>query len=264
MTFVPSLAQLGRHAMAAGYDADAVAWAAAVIAAGGTVSGTRKGLVDTLIKALKSAGLWTKLDRLWLFAAENQTAALIDLVARATATAVNSPGFTVDRGFNSDGSTSYVDTNYNPSTAGGNFALNAASFGGRSQASSGVATFLGSPGTSLALINLATSSFTAEINDATAITGSTPGYGRIGFCAVNRSGASARQTYYNGADVGDDTTASTSLLNADFYVLRRGSQYEGSAGIVASFFAGGSLTAADHLALYNAEHALMQAIGAAT
>lgn len=107
------------------------AWSASVAAAGGGVSSARRKLVNGLIQTLKSAGVWNALDRLWLFAAENSTAALIDLVARSTATAVNSPTFTADRGYTGNGTSSYLDSNFNPGTAPGpkQYAANDASFG---------------------------------------------------------------------------------------------------------------------------------------
>ena len=54
-------------------------WIGKVYELGGTVSSTRRTLVDALISGLKSDGVWPKLDRLWLFAAENATSALVDL-----------------------------------------------------------------------------------------------------------------------------------------------------------------------------------------
>ncbi|MEI6204900.1 MAG: hypothetical protein WCP68_23385 [Enhydrobacter sp.] len=72
-------------------DPDANAWADAVQGAGGFVTGSQRRRVAALIRSLKAAGVWPLLDRLWLFAAENNVQALIDLKAIATATLVNSP-----------------------------------------------------------------------------------------------------------------------------------------------------------------------------
>jgi hypothetical protein len=105
------------HAAAGGLDPATTAWVNQVVTNGGTVSTGRRTIVDTLITGLKTDGLWTKLDRLWLFAAENSQSALTDLVALASATPVNSPTFTVDRGYAGNGTSSYLNSNYNPSTA---------------------------------------------------------------------------------------------------------------------------------------------------
>lgn len=85
------------------------------------MSGPQQGYVQGLITSLKAANVWSSLDRLWLFAAENATQALIDLKARATATAVNSPTFTANRGYAGNGTTSYLNSNYNPTTLGSKY-----------------------------------------------------------------------------------------------------------------------------------------------
>jgi hypothetical protein len=111
------------------FDSDAKAWKAAVTGAGGSVSIGRLIVVSALISALKNGGIWSNLDRLWVLAAENSQQALVDLVARASATAVNSPAFTANRGYQGNGTSSCIDSNFNAATAGGKFTLNDASHG---------------------------------------------------------------------------------------------------------------------------------------
>lgn len=103
-------------------DPDALAWGTAV---GLLSTDPRLALIETLIVTLKTAGVWTVFDRLWLFAAQNSTQALTDLVTRSVATAVNTPTFTADRGVTGNGSTSYINTNYDPTVNGVNFTQNA-------------------------------------------------------------------------------------------------------------------------------------------
>ncbi len=100
-------------------------WADAVALAGGTISTARRALVSDLVFGLMLDGVWPKLDRLWLFAAENYQTALIDLVAQDQASAVNTPTFTPDRGY-AGSSTAYIDTTYNPVTNGVNYTLTSA------------------------------------------------------------------------------------------------------------------------------------------
>lgn len=102
-------------------EAETTAWVAAVVSNGGTVSAGRQMEVNTLIAGLKTDGVWTKLDRLWLLAAENEPSALTDLVADSLATATNSPTFTTDAGYAGDGTNSFIHTNYNPVTDGVNY-----------------------------------------------------------------------------------------------------------------------------------------------
>src|SRR5215475_8332903 len=98
----------------AAIDPATTAWVNAVVTNGGSVSNARKTLVNNLISGLKTDGVWTDLDRLWLYAGENQPSALTDLVATGLATAVNSPTFTTDNGFTGvDASTTvYIDSGF--------------------------------------------------------------------------------------------------------------------------------------------------------
>ena len=104
-------------------DPDAVRWANAVRAAGSTVSAARLGLVSGLIVSLKQArsgpgtdSAWTLTDDYGFPAAENTVQGLLSLKQLRLGTAVNSPTFTVDRGFTFDGATNYVDTGLIPNS----------------------------------------------------------------------------------------------------------------------------------------------------
>lgn len=100
-------------------DAETAAWVAAVFAVDATVvGGARQTLVNNLIVGLKNDGVWSKLDRLFLFAAATATEARVDIVAAQLATAVNSPTFTTDRGYTGiPANLTYIDSNFAPSTA---------------------------------------------------------------------------------------------------------------------------------------------------
>jgi hypothetical protein len=62
------------------FDAATTAWANAVISDGGTVGASQKGFVDTLIRGLKTDGLFTLGDALWLYGSENVHQAKISLL----------------------------------------------------------------------------------------------------------------------------------------------------------------------------------------
>src|SRR5690349_15337642 len=92
-----------RFVAGGGFDAATTAWVAAVVAAGGAVSTTQQSRVDTLIKALKSHGLFTQLDRLWLWAGESDHhQATIDIInlgvgtenGNLTSTGLSASGYT--------------------------------------------------------------------------------------------------------------------------------------------------------------------------
>ena len=110
-------------------DPATTAWAQAVVTAGGTVSTTQRGYVDTLITAYKAAGVWTLLDREWLFAAENVKCSTIDIKGLASWTEpAGALLFTPGRGYKDDGHGGYFDLGVAPS-GGVNFQQNTASFG---------------------------------------------------------------------------------------------------------------------------------------
>jgi len=103
------------------YDASTVAWTSAVTSAGGSVSPTQEGRVDTLITCLKTNSIWSLLDRYWWFAGENTTQARIDLKALQTATVNGTCTFTAGHGYASDGSTCGIDSNFTPSSGTNNW-----------------------------------------------------------------------------------------------------------------------------------------------
>lgn len=90
----------------------------------GGLSGAQKKRIDTLIRGLISDGDWASFDNILLLANETATAALTDLVSLRAATAVTSPTFTANQGYAGNGTTSYVNTGWNPSTMGVAYTLN--------------------------------------------------------------------------------------------------------------------------------------------
>lgn len=84
--------------------------AAAVAAFTAPPNDTRKALIDNLVGGLKTDSLWTSIALFKVHAAHASQAGLVDWVTPATVgTLVNAVTFTVDRGFASNGTTSYVD-----------------------------------------------------------------------------------------------------------------------------------------------------------
>jgi hypothetical protein len=91
-------------------------------------------LIDNAIRSLVTTGVWTKLDMLFVFAAHDAQAALVDWKvpsSLATLQGTGGPTFTTDRGFTPDGVDDYVDLNYAPATASRGLAQNDAHIGVR-------------------------------------------------------------------------------------------------------------------------------------
>lgn len=92
-------------------DSNVIAWKAAVVGAGGSVSSGRETLVCTTIGNLKSHGCFATYDRLWFYAAENAQSAQYDFVAASAHTVNGTPTFTTDRGYQQGATSDYINTN---------------------------------------------------------------------------------------------------------------------------------------------------------
>lgn len=93
-------------------------------------SASQKALQNQLVVDLKTAGVWSKLDTFAVFATDGSSDfALIDWINLSQYTAVNSPTFTSNQGFTGNGTSSYINTNYNPNTNNVNLTINSASIG---------------------------------------------------------------------------------------------------------------------------------------
>ena len=93
-------------------------------------SAAQQILQNTLVTDLKTAGVWDKLDVFYVFATDGDSDfATLNWKAPSShqVTKINSPTFTADSGFTGDGSSSYLDTNFDPSVSGVNYTLNDAS-----------------------------------------------------------------------------------------------------------------------------------------
>jgi hypothetical protein len=109
--------------------AAAGAEAAAFLARTSGLDATHTNAYIALINGLVADGVWSKFDILRIYATQNSTTALLNLVSSSYGgtTHGTAPTLTADRGFTGDGSTSYIDTNFIPPSAPSpNFVLNSA------------------------------------------------------------------------------------------------------------------------------------------
>jgi hypothetical protein len=83
-------------------------------------------LLDTFVAALKSAGAWDSLDviQMWAQDSNSVNAGRVNLKSPSDtlATLYNAVAFTNKVGIAGDGASAYVDTGFNPTTYGGNYA----------------------------------------------------------------------------------------------------------------------------------------------
>lgn len=204
---------------------------------------TRANLINQAIVGLKNAGIWSTLDVLYVLAAHDAQAARLNWKNPATfaASAVNSPTFTTDRGYAGDGATSRVDSTFNPTTAGGQFAQDSnhiacwtVTNAANNSADVGANTNSIVPrsgGTQLAIrnSNTATDNVVGSIAD------------RRYYAVTSRSAAGAYEWYQSTTANGSQSTVSAALANQSFWMCGRNNATF-SAQTVALFHAGASLT----------------------
>ena len=203
---------------------------------------------DTFVASLKAASLWNRFDLLNIYYGDmTSDFARINWanpVVGALATLVNSPTYTNMRGFNSNGSSSYILTGFNPS-AGTNYTLNDAAcgfFGYNDVASNrifgsasagGQILITGNTGAAAqARINsLTTSSFTVSSND--------------GLIGGSRTDANTVSLYRNATALGSDPANASTVLPTTLMVLSSGSGFAPNTWQVQASFAGSSALYSD-------------------
>lgn len=228
----------------------------------------RKIIINNLVAALLSAGIWNLLDLLYVLAAADSQIARLNFVSPATFTAaeVNALTFVADRGYTGDGATSRLNTAWIPSTNGVNFIQDNASMWvwSRSTGTEAISCVGNNSGTIHCMINPRSAGNTVNlvrINDATNGTAGANTDG-IGFYGVQRTSAAAKRAFRNGTQSGTDIAqASTGVANlAQWICASDSSQFSTRQISVAAWGAG---LAGKEMAFFNAINNYMLAVGAA-
>jgi hypothetical protein len=233
----------------------------------------RKTAIDTYVVALKSAGVWTKLDVLYAFAAADSQAALINWKNPGTfnGTLVGSPTFTADRGFTCPGlSVNYVSSNFVPSSAGGNFVQNSAHYSIRTLNDAGpndtrrvVGNPVGtSPRTAFTPVDSSPPGSFWRINSANPINAGNATRPSDHFI-INRTNSTDTQLYVSGASSGSSTVDTSTGLPTTAMVFGADPVGAGNSDfLVAGGSIGSSLNSTEAAALNAAETAYMHTVGA--
>ena len=223
---------------------------------------------DTMVASLVSDGIWAKLDVFYVFANNTQTNALINWVNPGIYDAVEAGGgalvFTLNEGLTGDG-TNYLDTGFNPATAGGSFSQNSNCVGVYSRTDSNiVAREIGlSDGTGDIFINCRLSSnFGCRCSDGgsfnNAVTDS------LGFFIATRGGAADKRAYKNTTEYSINT-ASQAPNSEDIFVFAQnnvaGSPQFQTTRQLSMAIIGGGLTQSDVNAFESAFEIYMDFLG---
>jgi hypothetical protein len=219
-----------------------------------------RGAYRQWICNLDVQGVFAKLDAAYLFATNSSSNALLNIVSSSFTAIVNgAPGFTVDAGYlgtAANPTTDFLDTGFNPSTAGGNFAQNAGHVSVWSNTNLNAAASQGSvigynePAftSTTALIIRQAGNAQGNVNNAYA--SGVAVADSLGHFVVNRNGGSTNQLYKNASNIQNPNTTSSALVSRNVYIL--GLQHStgttadnGGAYQIMSATIGGNLTAGD-------------------
>lgn len=232
---------------------------------------TRKGHIDTLVGALRTAGVWSKLDALYVTAAADAQAAQRNWIADAyNLTPVNSPTFTADRGYAGNGSSSYINTGLTLSSAS-KFVQDSASLGiwcrtdsSANQLEAGARISVSSRQSLLSARN-ASGVAEGRINRDISETGIAVA-SSVGLLVATRTSSTLTTLYKNGSSIG--TYSNTSVVPAPHELYLLAANTAGTANVFSSrqvsvAWAGGGLTGSENVAIYNALNTYLTAVGAA-
>lgn len=221
----------------------------------------RRAAIDTCIGALKAAGVWAKLDVLYLLAAHDAQAGTRNWIQDGfNAEALGDPVFTADRGF-TGGPGAYLDTQFNDLTGSALWSQDAMSAGAYINQYAGESnSFLGLIVGQSLRIGASATNINTRIHSNTsynpAASGASPGH-----MLIVRDGPTSSRCFSNGVAVGTSSGA-VSAAPSDAHVTAFRSANNYNSDRMACLHLGGALTADEAAALYAAIHAYLSALGA--
>jgi hypothetical protein len=187
-------------------------------------SASQQALQNQLVLDLKTAGVWSKLDTFAVFATDGDSDfALIDWKRLIDYTAVNSPTFTPNEGFQGNGTSSYIDLNYTTTTDWVNASQNntsAFAYAFRNPAPLNT-IMLGSLNTSAILIPTGNNGFRIYNNPSVSF----PNSVGVGLFTANRNSSTSLNAYINGNLLGVNNSTNSLNITTPIYVCRFGSTY---------------------------------------
>jgi len=224
----------------------------------------RKRLINSTFGVLIGSGILPKLDHLYVLAAHDSQAALLNWVNPAVSLSLTaSPTFTADRGYQGDAATSGLQTSTNMSTFT-NFKQDTASMFGWSltDAQSATADFGGvvAGSNSFAIIRTATNLINSRVNCAS--TSSIANTTGLGLFTLSRGSSADFNVYKNSVLLGTGSIVSTAVPGGMPFGICKGSTTF-SARQMAAGGCGSALSASDVAVLYGALQNWMTTVGAA-
>lgn len=257
-------ALIANHAALHTYDAASQAIFAAFTT---PPTAARKGHIDTLVRALKAAGVWDLCDLLYVLAAADSQAALINWKNPGTFTAsvsAGSPTFSADHGYTGDGSTTAIATGYTAQTDAVQLTQNSAHLGVYALTITTTTAISDFGYTTSNLLNVRAGSITrgfTRMNSTTAVQGSGGISAPLHAIGIRRT---STNTFYfrNGTQNTTSAAANSSAIPAlsGVSILKANNSFTDQQ--LAACHLGAALSDQQALDLYNALRTYMLAVGA--
>jgi hypothetical protein len=266
----------GRGAPAAGGCSQATTFLARTSGLSGTETIAYTDLIcglvtDGIITGALSgaAGCGTVLDGIYILATNTTATANLNLCGTSFGlTTSAAPTFSADHGYTGNGTTQFLDTGFNPSTAGGRSTLNSSSLGvytltnraSNSTVQAGVAD-----ATAFSYVGVFQGGNAAvDVNGFTFSPGSAVSASQ-GLTAGSRTVSGSIDSYKNASStsLGTITDASTNLPNRSYYICgynNAGTLTSPTSDQIAAAFFGAGITGAQFLLLSNRINAYMTAL----
>jgi hypothetical protein len=185
-------------------------------------SASQQLLQNQLVVDLKDGGIWSKLDTFGVFATDGDSDfALIDWIRLTDYTAVNSPTFTTNEGFQGDGISSSIALNYTTNTNWVNVSQNnVCLFANNFVDVAPLQNVVVGSSSSYVTLNLKNTSnqFSTRLHSGTL--GGITSLGAVGRGYVSRNNSSNYDFYFNGNFEGTESTTS-SLVTAQIQLFRQ-------------------------------------------
>jgi hypothetical protein len=208
---------------------------------------------NDLVLALKASGIWAKLDTFALFFNDGSANfGLVDWIRTAstntlvTYTAINSPTWSSNGGFQGNGTSSYISTNLNSASSGLLFSQNNASFFSWIDNIISGNNIVGAASGTRNKITANNFAFTQAITSLNSMNSAADMSG-AGYKAIHRSSSTAIELFNNTTQYSRTQTSSTE--GGVFLLLRDSSSYMNAR---TRFFAAGASLVSENTAFYNA------------
>ncbi|MBW1801470.1 MAG: hypothetical protein JRJ85_12175 [Deltaproteobacteria bacterium] len=227
---------------------------------------------NAFVSTLVDGGVWSELDRLFILASHaSGTDSLLDwihpTILENIASLVDSPTFTEKQGYLSNGTTSYINSNFNPTTKGVNYTQHNASLGFYCRTNIDEDFWdLGCYATNVSsrISSYRYSAQSNQVNGSNSFTSVVTN--SLGFASTELTSATQNppNAYKNGIFINAGAPKDTYLPNLDLYILcinSNGSPLYICNKQISMVYFGGKLGSTKQLILYNAFQTLMTYYG---